>query len=268
MSGQLRAKCLRYDVRMPATFSLVSSTVAGPSWPGMRMFTTTRGGGVSQPPFATLNLADHVGDSAADVARNRSLVRTVLPGEPCWLNQVHGKLVHDADADADADASRVPVADAAITAAPRRVLAILTADCLPVVIGAADASVLAVAHAGWRGLADGVLDATVAALARHVDVAALRAWIGPAIGPAAFEVGGDVLDAFRGEAPEMFVAHAERPDKWWGNLPALAARRLQRLGVGAVEQSRLCTVKDERFFSYRRDGRTGRCATFAWLTGE
>lgn len=249
------------------TVSLPFPHIAGPAWPGVHMLATTRAGGVSSPPFATLNLGDHVGDAPQSVARNRRVVQEALPGEPCWLSQVHGIDVHDADLDiGDAHSPR---ADAAVTAVPRRVLAILTADCLPVVIASRDGKALGLAHAGWRGLAAGVLERTVAQVrARASDTCALQAWIGPAIGPAAFEVGEDVVEGFGlDELPGAFVPRAGVPGKWWCNLPLIAQHRLQAAGIGDVAQSGACTLSDERFFSYRRDGRTGRFATFAWLAG-
>ncbi len=246
------------------TLSHPFSHIAGPAWPGVRILTTTRDGGVSQAPFDALNLGDHVGDDPLAVTRNRAIVQTALPGVPRWLNQVHGVDIHDADFPPGAPAQP---ADAVVTARRDTVLAILTADCLPVVIADRDATALALAHAGWRGLAAGVLERTVAAVrARAAHGAPLQAWIGPAIGPTAFEVGDDVVRAFDGAAlPDAFVPRAGVPGKWWCNLPLLAQRNLQQAGVDIVVQSGLCTVSDNRFFSYRRDGLTGRFATLAWL---
>jgi len=242
--------------------SLPSSSLLlpGPAWPGVRVGVTTRAGGVSASPFDTLNLGDHVGDDPAAVAHNRARLRQAMPADPCWLRQVHGTHVHDADATQDGQ----PEADAAVTTRVGRVLAILTADCLPVVLTDTHGRVLGVAHAGWRGLAGGVLEATLAALKARAPQAQWRAWIGPAIGPSVFEVGPDVLAAFPG-APSFFVPREGHPGKWWCNLPGLARARLAAAGVEDVACSDLCTVTDTRFYSYRRDGQTGRIATLAWL---
>lgn len=248
--------------------------IDGPAWPGVRAVVTTRAGGVSKPPYGSLNLGTHVGDDPAAVAENRARLRAALPGDPLWLEQVHGVHVVDADAWAGRGGHAVPRADAAFTRSPGRVLAIMTADCLPVVIAADDASVLAVAHAGWRGLVAGVLEQTVA----HLDVArpaALRAWIGPAIGPGAFEVGEEVRQAFlrqdaqAGDAFAPASPAAGSAPKWMADLPALAELALRRTGVTVVEHSGLCSVaQSTQFFSYRRDGQTGRFATLAWLDGD
>lgn len=241
---------------------------AGPSWPGARAFCSERAGGVSQEPYAGLNLGSHVGDDPQAVAENRARLRTRLPMEPCWLDQVHGIEVFDADA--GAVPTHPPRADAAITRTPGRVLAVLTADCLPVVIVDDAATVLGVAHAGWRGLVGGVLESMLASMARAAGAApGWKAWIGPAIGPQAFEVGADVRDAFLADdagSQSCFVARPGMPGKWLADLPELAARRLRRAGVTQIEQSGRCTVSEPaRYFSYRRDGTTGRIATLAWL---
>lgn len=239
----------------------------GPVWPGLRMFATTRMGGVSRAPYASLNLGTHVGDTPEAVAENRARLRALLPSEPLWLDQVHGTRV----ADADREATPEP-ADAAVTRTPGRVLAIMTADCLPVVIAAPGVGVLAVAHAGWRGLAAGVLESAVAAMAVPPGTD-LRAWIGPAIGPSAFEVGDEVRAAFaRAATPPAgaFIATGGRDaagaPKWRADLPALAEQRLRAAGVAMVVRSGLCTVAgNDRFYSYRKEGVCGRFATVAWL---
>jgi YfiH family protein len=240
--------------------------VAGPRWPGVSYFCTTRAGGVGTAPHDTLNLGLRAGDQPETVAENRRRVRAALPGAPLWLRQVHGSRVVDADAPLEDE----PAADAAVTAAPGRPLAIMAADCLPVLIVEARARALGAAHAGWRGLAGGVLENTVAALRRKcADAVAWHAWIGPGIGPAVFEVGQDVLDAFADDGPQaraMFHPRPGQPGKWLADLPGLAALRLRRAGVAVVHQSGLCTVSDPgHFFSYRRDGQTGRMALLAWL---
>ena len=251
-------------------------------WPGMTVFCTTRAGGIGTPPYDTLNLGLGAGDDARIVRENRARLRPMLAAEPFWLRQVHGSTVADGDALSPVPsggsrgknpATDPPEADAAVTCTPGRVLAILTADCLPVVIGDVQGRVLGAAHAGWRGLAGGVLEATLAAMRHRAPHAtAWRAWIGPGIGATAFQVGDDVREAFAqagAEEPGMFIADPATPGKWLADLAGLARWRLKRLGVTQIESSGLCTVTDteRRFFSYRRDGRTGRMATLAWLHG-
>jgi YfiH family protein len=252
----------------------VLPTVTGPRWPGVRYFCTTRQGGVSAAPRDSLNLGLRAGDDPAAVSENRRRLRAMLPAEPLWLHQVHGNTVVDADAlpgqpQAGAPDSE-PKADAAVTVRTGCVLAIMAADCLPVVMTDEQGSVLGAAHAGWRGLAAGVLDNTLAALRqRRPDARAWRAWIGPGIGPDAFEVGRDVLDVFAGEGAAgrtLFRPLPGRPGKWLADLPALAELRLRGLGVREIHRCGLCTVADPaRFYSYRRDGATGRMAMVAWL---
>jgi hypothetical protein len=235
-----------------------------PAIPGVRAHFTLRTGGVSEGRHASLNLAAHVGDTPAAVAANRSMARHALdlPAEPLWLEQVHGPGVIDADLPW-LPGTQPPRADAAVTRKSRTVLAVLVADCLPVLFAAHDGSAVGVAHAGWRGLAGGVLEATVNALAGH---GALQAWLGPAIGPRYFEVGEEVRAAFM--ADDAGAAPAFRPNprgRWQCDLKALARRRLTRLGVDAVHASDDCTYQDAaRFYSYRRDGVTGRMAALIW----
>ncbi|MEI2415708.1 peptidoglycan editing factor PgeF [Orrella sp. JC864] len=241
--------------------------VSGPDWPGVRSFCTTRAGGVSQGPYASLNLGVKAGDDPGAVAENRRRLRQALPGEPLWLAQVHGARVLDADGPIE-DRQ----ADAAVTAVPDRVLAVMSADCLPVVICDAQARVLGAAHAGWRGLAAGVLENTVAALRRRQPGAQhWRAWVGPGIGPQAFEVGEEVRQAFldtQAQAEAAFFP-ARAPGKWWADLYALARMRLAAAGVQEIHIAQRCTASEPQvFFSHRRDrGVTGRQAVLAWLTG-
>jgi YfiH family protein len=299
-----------------------------PDWPApphVRALVTTRLGGVSSAPFASLNLGDHVGDAAEAVAANRRLLRRHLPSEPVWLQQVHGIECIDAQF---AGTAAPPEADAAFTRAPGVVCAVLTADCLPVLLCDEDGSTVAAAHAGWRGLASGVIESTVGAMGLPGE--RLMAWLGPAIGPDNFEVGGEVRAAFIAHdrrAAEAFVA---KPDgKWLCNIYLLARQRLAALNIRRIasaeflgpprsshrdflrsqprlaaphggpdvglgrpgadlnapprSQPRLaaphggpdvglgrpgadvCTVSDsERFYSYRRDGVTGRMASLIW----
>lgn len=241
-------------------------TVSGQAWDGVDYFCTTRQGGVSQGPWAALNLGAHTEDDQDHVASNRRVLRAMLPGEPVWLNQVHGIDVWDADRPhAQADSPR---ADAAVTTTPGRVLAIMTADCLPAVLASTDGRALGLAHAGWRGLAAGVLEATLGMLRQRAPGAAWRAWIGPAISQKHFEVGHDVYSAFVGqdETSARFFAPQGKQGKWLADLPGLASHRLRRAGVAQVELSGECSyAQAEKYYSYRRSARTGRMATVAWL---
>ncbi len=242
-------------------------------WPGVQMFCTTRAGGVGHAPFDSLNLGLGAGDDPDVVLENREILRKYLPGEPCWLKQVHGAHVVDADdPQSFGPGCQVPQADAAVTTMPERVLAILTADCLPVVMADDQARVLGVAHAGWRGLAGGVLEATLKRMQETSPQSrSWRAWVGPAIGSGSFQVGDEVRQAFieAGNQTEgFFVKDPLVPGKWLADLAGLAHWRLTCMGVGQIELSGHCTVSDsqKRFFSYRRDGQTGRMATLAWLS--
>lgn len=238
-------------------------------------FSTTRAGGVSIGCFGLadgriggLNLGDHVGDDPAAVAANRARLQAAVPGPIRWLAQVHGVAVHDADAALPAGAPP-PVADAAVCTRPGVVLAVMTADCLPVLFADADGRAVGVAHAGWRGLAAGVLEATVDAMRARVGRdAPLLAWLGPAIGRTAFEVGDEVRAAFCDRDPEAASAFSVgvRPGKWFADLDAIARVRLARVGVPHAAGGGHCTVGDaERFYSHRRDGRSGRMASLVWL---
>jgi len=233
-----------------------------PDWPapaGVCALSTMRRGGVSRAPWSSLNLGDHVGDDAAAVAANRASLRRELPGDPLWLTQVHGTRCVDA-----ATAAPGIEADASFTRRRGVVCAVLTADCLPVLLCDDKASVVAVAHAGWRGLAAGVIEATVAAMGEPGE--RLMAWLGPAIGPRAFEVGGEVRERFVAADPSAAEAFSATGDKWLCDLHALARQRLAALGIGRVTGIDGCTVGDgENYFSYRRDGATGRMATLIWL---
>lgn len=239
-----------------------------PDWPAprnVRAVATLRAGGVSSGPFESLNLGSHVGDdpNAVDGNRMRLNAALQLPAQPVWLNQVHGTAVVEAHPH-----QSPPTADAAVAREVGQVCVVLTADCLPVLFCDQRGMRVAAAHAGWRGLAGGVLAATVAAL----DVAPknLLAWLGPAIEPEAFEVGGEVRDEFvaRNWASNgAFIANAR--GRWQADLYALARIELQRLGIEAVYGGGFrCYADRERFFSYRRDGRTGRMGTMIWIDKE
>lgn len=238
-----------------------------PEWPAptnVRAAMTTRLGGVSAGRHASLNLATHVGDEPGAVAENRRRLRAALalPVEPAWLNQLHGRGVAMLP-------GPMPVsADAAVTFGTGTVCAVLVADCLPVLLAGRRGDRVGIAHAGWRGLAAGVIEATVAALA--AGPGELLAWLGPCIGPQAFEVGPEVRDAFvaqDGAAARDF--RAIRAGKFLADLPALARRRLAACGVSEIHGGGLCTHADPaRFYSYRRDGETGRMAALIWMNGD
>ncbi|MDN5842393.1 MAG: peptidoglycan editing factor PgeF [Alcaligenaceae bacterium] len=242
-------------------------SLTGLPWAGVRYFCTTREAGSSAPPYQGLNLASHVADSPEAVEANRARLRQLLPAEPLWLDQVHGSDVWDADTESAVD---MPKADAAVTTQKGRVLAIMTADCLPVIIADGCGTVLGAAHAGWRGLAAGVLENTFAQMRRVAPRAAgWRAWIGPAISQACFEVGEDVRDAFVSRNADLAMYFAADPvrGRWRADLPSIARHRLFCAGVRQVECSGLCTYTDTRhFYSYRRESPTGRQATLAWLS--
>ena len=236
-----------------------------PAPPGVRAITTLRHGlGTSLPPFDRLNLGARCGDDVDAVAGNRRLLERALqlPSSPRWLKQVHGiDVVRDPGNDE-------PEADAAVTANAGTVLAILTADCLPVVFAANDGSEIGAAHAGWPGLSAGVLEATVAAM--RTSPARLQAWIGPAAGPQRYEIGEDVRDRFIAHDARAAAAFVDtRPGHWLVDLPAIARMRLVDAGLDPahVHGGGLCTISDpKRFFSHRRDQRTGRIATLAWMS--
>ena len=262
-----------------------------PDWPApasVRSLITTRQGGVSDDPFARLNLGDHVGDDPSAVARNRQRLDRCLPAPPCWLQQVHGTTVIDAAA--AGRSAQVVVADGAFSRDPGVVCAVMTADCLPVLLCDRAGTVVAAVHAGWRGLQAGILEQTVAAMG--VPSPGLLAYLGPAIGPLAFEVGDEVRTAFVDANQEAAAAFKPVPmpagDRagdnrrakngrrataplggWLADIYLLARQRLCRLGVEAIHGGGYCTVEQEaRFFSYRRDGVTGRMASLIWLSAE
>lgn len=269
---------------MNALNDLPVNAMIVPDWPAparVRALTTTRLGvgstanavagpmGAEHGAYAAFNLGSHVGDDASLVAGNRARLRAVLPAEPVWLDQVHGNTVIDAPGAVSSGVASdaAPEADAAVTRASGTVLAILSADCLPVLLCDRAGTVVAVAHAGWRGLAAGVIENAVRAMA--VPVPGVMAWLGPAIGPRAYEVGADVVEAFTHDDPGAASAFVARPQgKFLADLYALARRRLSKLGVLQVWGGEACTYSEPaRFYSFRRDGRTGRMASLIWMEG-
>ncbi|WP_326540210.1 peptidoglycan editing factor PgeF [Pseudorhodoferax sp.] len=241
-----------------------------PDWPAparVQALHSLRSGGVSAAPYDSLNLGDHVGDEAAAVQRNRALLAARLGAEPVFMQQVHGTAVERLPS-----AQAVPVADACMSLAPGVACTIMVADCLPVLFCDTAGRAVAAAHAGWRGLAAGVLENTVAALRRAVPQAQWLAWLGPCIGPEAFEVGDEVRAAFLAQstaAAACFRPHT--PGKWLADLPALARLRLAGLALQGIHgndsSAPWCTVSDSsRFFSHRRDRVSGRMAACIWLS--
>jgi hypothetical protein len=234
-----------------------------PDWPApknVRTLQTTRLGGISSAPYDSLNLGDHVGDAPLAVERNRILLNTLLPSEPVWLEQVHGTIVANADM-----ASCLPQADACIARHRDAVCVVMTADCLPVLLCDTQGSVVGAVHAGWKGLAAGVVEATVQAM--EVAPQNLMAWLGPAISQSAFEVGDEVRAVFVDADPQAAAALVPgQHGKYFADIYTLARLRLNALGITQIYGGGYCTYRErERFFSYRRDGVTGRMGTFIWL---
>ena len=236
-----------------------------PEWPappGVRAVSTTRRGGLSTAPWNSFNLGHHVGDDPAAVAGNRKLLQQAagLPGPMAWLEQVHGTRIA-------LPGTEQACADGRFTDRPGEVCAVLTADCLPVLLCNRSGTAVAAVHAGWRGLLAGVVEAAIHCFPDAPS--AIIAWLGPAIGPGAFEVGAEVVDGFVQE--DSRAAGCFRPvaeNKWLADLYGLARLRLARAGVSSVHGGGFCTFTDQaRFFSYRRDGRTGRMATLIWRAG-
>lgn len=248
--------------------STLFSTFIQPHWPAplnVKALQTTRLGGISKAPYDCLNLGDHVNDNPIHVAHNRQLLSDFVPSEPVWLNQVHGTRVIDA-----AQSSCVETADAAFSQKKQVVCVTMTADCLPVLVCDTQGTIVAAIHAGWRSLCDGVIEQTIQAmLSQRPDLITnqLMAWLGPAIGPNAFEVGAEVRAQFiakDSDASQAFVACGE---KWLGNLTSIARQRLNKLGIHAVYGGDECTYSlPAKYFSFRRDGVTGRMATLIWLS--
>jgi YfiH family protein len=237
-----------------------------PNWPApqnVKVLQTTRNGGISHFPYSSLNLGAHVNDDSIAVAKNRQLLNFYLPTEPVWVNQVHGIDVIDA-----AQSSCLQNADASFTTKSNVVCVTMTADCLPVLLCDKAGTVVAAIHAGWRGLCDGAIEATVNKL--PVEKKDIFAWLGPAIGPNAFEVGDEVRQQFIQHDSHAEQAFKSKNEKWLCNMYLIAQQRLRQLGVkhiygGGINED-FCTYTDEkRFFSFRRDNITGRMASLIWL---
>ena len=234
-----------------------------PAAPNVRAFVTTRAGGVSTGPYATCNLAERTADDAAAVRANHERLEALLPARPRWLRQVHGDRVLRAD-----DVAQPMEADAAYTTTPGVVCAVRIADCMPVLLADTAGTAVGIAHAGWRGLSAGVVENTVRAL--PVPPSSLIAWLGPAIGPDAFEVGDEVRAAFCDVDPQAASAfRPHKPGKWLADLFALGRQRLAACGVTRVYGGGLCTYSNpDRFYSHRRNPVTGRMAALIWLERE
>ncbi len=241
--------------------SLMTSLIQ-PHWPApanVKSIQTTRVGGMSRPPYNSLNLGHHVNDNPFHVAQNRQLLNSIVPTEPVWLNQVHGTHVINA-----ARSHCIESADASFTTSINVVCVTLTADCLPILLCDKVGTVVASVHAGWRSLCDGIIEQTVKAMPT---TNALMAWFGPAIGSNAFEVGAEVRQAFIDQDAQAVSAFKAHEDKWLGDLYLIAKQRLQSLGITDVYGETSCTYSNpDQFFSFRRDGNTGRMATMIWLT--
>jgi hypothetical protein len=237
-----------------------------PAWPApsnIKAYSTTRIGGFSTGAFAQLNLGNHVYDDPVVVARNRAWLKEQLqlPAEPIWLDQVHGNKVINADS----PTAIGEAADAAYASTSGNICAVLTADCLPLLICDQKGSLVAAVHAGWRGLANGIIESTIQALSASPNE--LLVWLGPAIGPKAFEVGQEVRDIFVKHNEKAAIAFQPSPSRrWLANLYQLATLRLQACGVNAIYGGEFCTYTNEKlFFSYRRDGVTGRMVSLIWI---
>lgn len=227
---------------------------------------TTRVGGVSVAPFASFNLATHVGDDVASVSKNRALLKQLacLPDEPQWLEQQHTDIAVNL---ADLSGHETPIADASWTNQAGKVAVVMTADCLPILVAAQDGSLVAAIHAGWKGLADGIVIKTIQQLPTEIEK--LTAWIGPAISQDHFEVGEDVYQAFLQQSQDYqgyFKKSSNQAGKYYADLPSIAEEQMKQLGVASVYKSGLCSfAMENNFFSYRRDGQTGRMASLIWI---
>lgn len=238
-----------------------------PEWPapaGVRALVTTRRGGVSNAPYDSFNVGCHVGDDPELVSHNRAMLRAILPSEPVWLEQVHG--IEVVDADIARYRVRKPTGDAAASRLPGTVCVVMTADCLPVLLTSRNGLVVGAVHAGWRGLLSGVIEAAVTSMG--VAGSDLLAYLGPAIGPAHFEVGPEVRESFMRVQPQAQEAFRPgRGDRWLANIFELARQRLRSLGMPpeSIYGGQLCTVsRPDLLYSYRRDGVTGRMASLIW----
>lgn len=232
-----------------------------PDWPApinIHAGTTLRNGGISLPPYDSLNLAEHVGDAPAAVAENRQQLN--LPAKPIWLKQTHSTRIIDATRCTPGQTE----ADGSYTSQPCIICAVLTADCLPLLICNKKGTQVAAVHAGWRGLAAGIIETALEKFTDHYTE--LLTWLGPAIGPDHYEVGNEVRGIFLAQQPAARTAFTAQQEKWRMDIYHLARQRLQALGLTAIYGGNHCTYRQqEQFYSYRRDGITGRMASVIWL---
>jgi polyphenol oxidase len=244
-----------------------------PQWPladSIKSLLTTRKNGFSQPPWDSFNLATHVNDKTQDVKKNREILKKVLPAEPFWLDQVHSHRI--VSADNHITAGSIPKADGSYSLKANQVCAVLTADCLPLLFASTDASAVAAIHAGWRGLASGIIDNAVNLLCRKTKLSAdqLLVWLGPAISKQYFEVGFEVKEQFICINPQYAVAFTsskQNTNQYMADIYLLARINLQQLGVTKIYGGDFCSYADkENFYSYRRDGISGRMVSLIWKT--
>lgn len=245
-------------------FDLIVPNWPAPSW--VLAGSTTRSGGVSDGVFASLNLGDHVGDHPESVAKNRALLKKVanLPAEPAWLQQVHGTEILQLST----WQGGIVAADASVSEQAGQVCLVMTADCLPVLFCCPKTKQVAAAHAGWRGLCDGILEKT---LSHFSNPSSVLVWLGPCIGPSAFEVGEEVRQQFLANSAvaEAAFIRSANPSKWLANLALLARQRLTAAGATEIYGGDRCTfTESKQFFSYRRDGQTGRMASFIYIQAD
>lgn len=246
-----------------------------PNWPApanVKALQTTRAGGVSLAPYHSLNVGSHVNDNPTHVAQNRQLLTEYLPSEPVWLNQTHSTQVLNAGVVNAATAAKLVDADASFSTQKNVVCVVMTADCLPVLLCDKAGTIVVAVHAGWRGLCNGALETSIDAACRAALIipSDLMGWLGPAIGPNAFEVGNDVRAQFIVKDAQAESAFKPHGDKWLANIDQLATQRLNNVGVtqiyGGGHDEDFCTfTQKEQFYSYRRDGVTGRMATLIWI---
>ncbi|MBC7755379.1 MAG: peptidoglycan editing factor PgeF [Bdellovibrio sp.] len=246
---------------------LKNSNFITPNWPApanVKALQTMRAGGISLAPYDSFNLGGHVSDNPIHVAQNRQSLSQFLPSKPVWLNQVHGINVLNLDEIVAAQTDCVPDADASFSTRKNVVSVTITADCLPILLCDTAGTLVASIHAGWRSLCDGVIEATIAKMG--ADSSQLMAWFGPAIGPNAFEVGAEVREQFIAKDAKAELAFKKHGDKYLSNIYQIAMQRLNNCGVTQIDGGNFCTYSQtDQFFSFRRDGATGRMATLIWL---
>jgi len=252
--------------------SIINNCIV-PDWPvadSIKSLVTTRNNGFSKYPWNSFNLATHVNDKLKYVEKNRELLRQILPSEPFWLEQIHSQKIIKVEKNILSADGSVPIADGSYSLKPNQVCAVLTADCLPILFATEDATVVAAVHAGWRGLASGIIDNAVKLLSQKAELPAQKilVWLGPAISKKYFEVGSEVREQFIAANPhyESAFMHTNK-NKYMADIYLLAKINLQHMGVTKIYGGDFCTYNDkENFYSYRRDGVTGRMVSLIWKT--